>query len=117
MSNVVRIPGDVFGGIELKTEKRTTLFSGADALSNRIDVYQAFIGWTTAWSDIGGRNVFNQIAHGSPGGLNAHNDADAFSLFSNGRITSGDYAYASAQFTRTNSRPIPSWMPATVRAA
>jgi Haemolysin secretion/activation protein ShlB/FhaC/HecB len=37
--------------------------------------------------------------------VNAHNDADAFSLFSNGRITSGDYAYAAAQFTRTTRLP------------
>jgi hemolysin activation/secretion protein len=105
VSNFVRIPGDVFGGIELKTEKRTTLFSGADALSNRVDVYQAFIGWNDAWSDIAGHNVFNLVVHDSPGGVNAHNEADAFSLFSNGRITSGDYAYAAAQFTRTTRLP------------
>jgi hemolysin activation/secretion protein len=105
VSNFVRLPGDVFGGIELKSEKRATLFSGTDALNNSIDVFQAFIGWTDAWSDIGGHNVFNLVVHASPGGVNAHNDADAFSLFSNGRITSGDYVYAAAQFTRTTRLP------------
>ncbi|MGC1303691.1 MAG: ShlB/FhaC/HecB family hemolysin secretion/activation protein [Caulobacteraceae bacterium] len=101
VSNYVRFPGDLFAGIELKTEKRTTFFAGEDVLNNSINVYQAYGGWADAWSDIGGHNAFNLIIHGSPGGIDTHNDAAAFTLFSNGRVTSGDYVYATAQFSRT----------------
>jgi hemolysin activation/secretion protein len=105
VSNFVSLPGDVFAGLELKTEKRTTFFSGLDVLNNSIDVYQTYAGWSDAWSDIGGHNVFNLTIHGSPGGLGSRNSADAFTLFSNGRVTSGDYVYVNAQFSRTTRLP------------
>jgi hemolysin activation/secretion protein len=105
VSNFVRFPGDVFAGVELKSEKRKTFFSGQDVLSNAVNVYQAYGGWSDAWSDIAGHNAFNLIIHGSPGGLDSRNNAAAFTLFSNGRVTSGDYVYASAQFSRTTRLP------------
>lgn len=105
VSNFVRFPGDVFAGIELKSEKRKTFFSGLAVLSNAVNVYQAYAGWSDAWSDIAGHNTFNLMIHGSPGGLDSRNNADAFALFSNGRVTSADYVYATAQFSRTTRLP------------
>ncbi|MDB5479156.1 MAG: hypothetical protein JWO83_209 [Caulobacteraceae bacterium] len=105
VSNFVRFPGDVFAGVELKTERRTTFFSGLNVLSNSVNVYQAYAGWSDAWSDIGGHNAFNLIVRGSPGGLDSRNSANAFALFSNGRVTSADYVYATAQFNRTTRLP------------
>ena len=104
-SNFVRFPGDVFAGIELKSEKRKTFFSGQDVLSNAVNVYQAYAGWSDTWSDIAGHSAFNLIVHGSPGGVDSRNSGDAFSLFSNGRVTSADYVYATAQFSRTTRLP------------
>ncbi|HEX4183405.1 MAG TPA: ShlB/FhaC/HecB family hemolysin secretion/activation protein [Caulobacteraceae bacterium] len=105
MSNFVRLPGDIFTGLELKTEKRTTFFDGADVLNKNVNVYQLYGGWANAWSDIGGHNAFNLVVHGSPGGVDIHNNDDAFATFSNGRVTSSDYVYATAQFNRTTRLP------------
>jgi hemolysin activation/secretion protein len=105
VSNFARFPGDVFGGIELKTEKRTTFFSSLDALSNSVDIFQAYGGWSDAWSDIAGRSAVNLTVYGSPGDLNSRNGANAFTVFSNGRVTSGEYVYVNAQFSRTTRLP------------
>lgn len=105
VSNLVRLPGDLFGGVEVKTEKKTTLFGDVDVLHTSVNIYQLYAGWANAWSDMGGRNTFNLVVHGSPGGIDTHNTADAFAIFSDGRVTSGDYVYVTAQFSRTTRLP------------
>ena len=105
IDNFVRFPGDVFGGLELKTERRATYFFGVDALDHSINIYQAYIGYADAWSDAGGHNALNIVIHGSPGGLDHQNSDAAFDLFSGGRVTSGQYVYVTADFTRTTRLP------------
>jgi hemolysin activation/secretion protein len=105
LDNFVRFPGDVFGGLELKTERRATYFFGLDVLDHGINIYQAYIGYADAWSDAGGHNALNLVIHGSPGGLDRQNGDSAIDLFTGGRVTSGEYVYVTADFTRTTRLP------------
>ena len=105
LDNFVRFPGDVFGGLELKTERRATYFAGSDVIDHGINVYQAYIGYADAWSDGGGHNALNIVFHGSPGGLDRQNGDAALNLFTGGRVTSGQYGYVTADFTRTTRLP------------
>ncbi len=105
VSNFVRFPGDIFAGVEIKSERRISYFSGLEAVNNSIDVYQGYLGWENAWSDLTGRNDLTLTVHASPGGVDGHNSLAALALFSNYRIVAADYAYDDLQFSRTTRLP------------
>ena len=70
-----------------------------------MNVYQAFVGWSDAWSDAAGHNQLSYTLHLSPGGFSGPASDASLSTFSNGRVTQALYAYLSASFSRTTRLP------------
>lgn len=100
ISNFIPLPGDGLVGVEAKHEQRKTFFAGVDALNNAVEVYQLYAAWSYAEADSLGRSSASVTIHVSPGGLNDRNTSAALSIFTNGRVDSGRYAYVNAQFGR-----------------
>lgn len=105
LSNFSRLPGDITLGVEAKQESRNVFFTGLDVLDNRIQVYQAYLGWSVQWSNALGGESFAITIHDSPGGLNDLNSGAAFSSLTSGRVTRSSYQYVNLQFYQTTHLP------------
>jgi len=105
LSNLTNLRGDLTLGVEVKGERRDTIFNDGAAFHDAVEIYQFYGGWIYAWSDGLGRTAFNVAIHGSPGGVDYRNSAAAFTAFTGGRVKSGGYAYVNAQLAR--STPLP----------
>lgn len=93
-SNFVTLAGDLSAGIEARREDRTRTFGGLVIDQAAAEVYQAAVGWSDTWSGVfpGSLTI---TGRGSPGGLSAANSDAAFAAYSQGRVTSARYTYAS----------------------
>jgi hemolysin activation/secretion protein len=105
LSNFSPLPGDLAVGVEAKQERRQTFFQGTDVLDGAVDVYQVYVSWAYAWTDPSGKTLINVTAHDSPGGLTSLNAGRALAIFTNGRVTQGQYQYLNAQLSRTTRLP------------
>lgn len=103
LSNFVNAPGDILGGIEFKRQKRTVYFGEVDILSASANIYQLFAQWNYSAADRHGRTSLSLGAHVSPGGIDRHNSDAAMADISNGRVTSDNYSYFTADLTRVTS--------------
>jgi hemolysin activation/secretion protein len=97
ISNFIALPGDLTGGVEVKSLSQKTSFQSEDVQNGLAEVYQFYAGYTDAWSNRIGHGDLSVTVHFSPGDLDDRNDSTNFSTFSNGRITSATYAYGTLQ--------------------
>jgi hemolysin activation/secretion protein len=79
--------GDLLGGVELKHQLRTTIFDGTPVAEGSADVAQFVVGWCGRWSDHLGTNTFDVRLKSNPGGILTGNNSNAWSAFTNGRVT------------------------------
>jgi hemolysin activation/secretion protein len=79
--------GDLLGGVELKHQLRTTIFDGTPVAEGSADVAQFVVGWSGRWSDHLGTNTFDVRLKSNPGGILTGNNSNAWSAFTNGRVT------------------------------
>lgn len=100
MSNFSDLQGDISGGVELKRQKREIFFGAVSVLSQPIDVYQLYAGWSHAASDRFGRYDADFSVHASPGGLGDRNSSTAFQTYSSGRVQKASYIYLRGSYDR-----------------
>ena len=105
ISNFIALPGDLTGGVEVKSLSQKTFFESEDAQNGLAEVYQLYGGYADAWSDRIGHGDLSVTVHVSPGGLDERNSSTNFSTFSTGRITSATYAYGTLQADQTFRLP------------
>ena len=67
LSNLVRLPGDVSGGVEWSRQARHTFFGDVDVLDTSVDVFQLYGDWSNQWVDPRGAGSVDVSVHGSPG--------------------------------------------------
>jgi hemolysin activation/secretion protein len=108
LSNAVNLPGDVTAGIEAKREQHTTLFGGTEVVKGAFQVFEIYAGWSDVWSSAAGTTAVNVSIYESPGGVDRHNRDAALAAFTNDRVGSADYQYATAQISHTTRLPL-SW--------
>lgn len=101
LSNLVNMGGDLAAGVEVKRQKRDVFFGSIPVLSQPIDIYQLYAGWSDAAGDRLGRYDVDIAAHVSPGDLGASNSASAFRAYSGGRVTRANYVYLQGAYDRS----------------
>ena len=97
--------GDIYGGVEFKRLERTTYFSGTEVGAGSADLFQVVLGWSNRFDDPYGRTSIDLRMKVNPGGvLNGNADA-TWQAFTNGRVSSIDYAYLAADISRVTPLP------------
>lgn len=100
--------GDGRFGIEAKHQEAETLLDGAGggvASDLAVEVYQAYLGYSNAWTDPGGRSDLDLLVHISPGDLGAADGKTQALLFSKGRVGDVRYAYLGLTYDRAAKLP------------
>ena len=98
--------GDGRFGIEAKHQEAETTFIGAGKASDlSVEVYQAYLGYSNAWTDALGRSDLDLLLHISPGDLGAADGKAQALLFSKGRVSDVRYAYLALTYDRTTRLP------------
>ena len=105
LSDFIALPGDLTGGVEIKSLSQKTFFDSADVQNGLAEVYQLYGGYADAWSGWIGHGDLSLTVHVSPGGIDYRNSSTNFSTFSTGRITSATYAYGTLQADQTFRLP------------
>jgi hemolysin activation/secretion protein len=100
LSNFSNLPGDLSAGVELKHQKRDIFFGATSVLSQPIDVYQLYAGWSNSAPDRFGRYDVDVTLHVSPGDLGDGNTSAAFKTYSSGRVTQANYVYLQGAYDR-----------------
>jgi len=98
--------GDVFAGVELKHQQRTTFFDGLPVAQGDADIAQGVIGWSGHWLDPLGKNNLDVRVKSNPGGILPHNGRDDWNLFSNGRVTDNRTTFATVEYGRVTPLPL-----------
>lgn len=105
LSDFTRFEGDVAIGVEAKRQTRTVFFGGDAVLSSSVDVFQAYGAWSYRVNDRYGRSLLDLAVHASPGGLGSGNTASELAQFTNGRVRTARYAYATLNYVRLTRLP------------
>jgi hemolysin activation/secretion protein len=105
LSDLVPLPGDVSGGVEVSRQARHTFFGGVSVLEPTVDIFQIYGDWSNHWSDRFGASSLDISVHGSPGGVDGLDTGAAFANFTNGRVTDSAYVYGQANITRQTLLP------------
>ncbi|WP_413205495.1 ShlB/FhaC/HecB family hemolysin secretion/activation protein [Rhodospirillum sp. A1_3_36] len=86
--------GDVRIGVAPKWLQRETDYLGTTVAKGSAQVFDLSLGWSGRWTDgTGGSTEIDLRVVGNPGGLLKDNTDAAWSTYSNGRVTSAQYAY------------------------
>jgi hemolysin activation/secretion protein len=105
LSNIVALPGDISGGVELSHQARSTLFGGVSVVYGAVNIYQFYGDWSDHWSDRFGSTSLDLSAHGSPGSIDDLNTSAALSAFTSGQVKKASYVYGQANITRQTELP------------
>jgi hemolysin activation/secretion protein len=105
LSNLVPLPGDVSGGVEVSHQARDTFFGPFLVLQGAVNVYQLYGDWSNHWSDRFGATALVVSVHGSPGGIDRLNTSAAFADYTDGRVLRAAYVYGAASVTRQTFLP------------
>ncbi|WP_235860669.1 ShlB/FhaC/HecB family hemolysin secretion/activation protein [Roseibium suaedae] len=97
--------GDLYGGVELKRLERKTYFLGTPVADGAVDLFQLVLGWSRNFSDPYGRTALDLRVKANPDGVLHGNSAEAWRLFSNGRVNGVSYAYLAADVSRITPLP------------
>lgn len=102
LSNLVpAFRGDIYGGLESAHQLKETYFLGSHELSQSVDLYQLFVGWTGGFVTPAGDTELDISLHSSPGSVTPHNDAADFKSFSRNRVSSARYDFVQATVGHT----------------
>ena len=99
------VPGDLLGGVELKHQLRKTIFDGTPVAEGSADVAQLVVGWNGRWSDNLGTNTLDVRFKSNPGGILSGNNSQAWSAFTNGRVTDVQTNFVTLEFGRLTPLP------------
>jgi hemolysin activation/secretion protein len=102
---VLPATGDLLGGVELKHQLRTTIFDGTPVAEGGASVAQLVVGWNGRWSDNLGTNNLDVRFKSNPGGILSGNNSQAWSAFTNGRVTDVQTNFATLEFGRVTPLP------------
>lgn len=105
LSNLLPLPGDVSGGIEISHQARDTFFGPFLVLQGAVNVYQLYGDWSNHWTDRFGTTALVVSVHGSPGGIDRLNTSAAFADFTDGRVLHAAYVYGEASVSRQTFLP------------
>jgi hemolysin activation/secretion protein len=106
LSNILAaLPGEAVVGVEAKRETGSTIFADEPVQHGDVDVFQVYVGYSGQESDGLGRTSGDVTLHISPGGVNSRNTDADFAVASQGRSRSAEYAYISADLTRSFQLP------------
>ncbi|WP_198164217.1 ShlB/FhaC/HecB family hemolysin secretion/activation protein [Bradyrhizobium jicamae] len=97
--------GDLLGGVELKQQLRTTIFDGTPVAEGSADVAQLVVGWNGRWSDNLGTNTLDVRLKSNPGGVLPGNNSNAWSAFTNGRVTDTQTNFVTLEYGRVTPLP------------
>jgi hemolysin activation/secretion protein len=97
--------GDLLGGVELKHQLRTTIFDGTPVAEGGASVAQLVVGWNGRWSDNLGTNNLDVRFKSNPGGILSGNNSQAWSAFTNGRVTDVQTNFVTLEFGRVTPLP------------
>jgi hemolysin activation/secretion protein len=100
-----RTTGDLLGGVELKHQLRTTIFDGTPVAEGSADVAQLVVGWNGRWSDNLGTNTLDVRFKSNPGGVLPGNNSNAWSAFTNGRVTDTQTNFVTLEYGRVTPLP------------
>ena len=100
-----RTTGDLLGGVELKHQLRTTIFDGTPVAEGSADVAQLVVGWNGRWSDNLGTNNLDVRFKSNPGGILPYNNSNAWSAFTNGRVTDTQTNLVTLEYGRVTPLP------------
>ena len=98
--------GDLLGGVELKSQLRTTIFEGVAVGEGKAQVAQIVVGWNGRWSDTLGTNNLDVRVKSNPGGVLSGNNSPAWSSFSNGRVTDVHTNFVDLEYGRVMPLPV-----------
>lgn len=86
--------GDIYGGVSPKWLERKIWYQGVEVADGSAGVFDLILGWSNFWQRAGsGSTALDLRLVGNPGDVVSGNDDASWTLFSNGRVTSADYAY------------------------
>lgn len=98
--------GDLAGGVELKSQLRTTIFDGVPVGEGQAQVAQLVVGWSGRWPDRLGTNSLDVRLKSNPGGVLSGNNSAAWSSFTNGRVTDVHTHLATVEYGRVTPLPM-----------
>lgn len=98
--------GDLLGGVELKSQLRTTIFDGVAVGEGKAEVAQVVIGWNGRWSDALGTNNLDVRLKSNPGGILSGNSSPAWTSFTNGRVTDVHTNFVTLEYVRLTPLPM-----------
>lgn len=93
--------GDWLAGVELKRQNRMTFTNGVEVANGDVDVAQIVTGWSGRWTDPFGINTLDARLKVNPGDVLARNTAADWNVYTNGRVTDIQTAFATLEFGRT----------------
>lgn len=98
--------GDLYAGVAPKWLNRNTWYQGIEVAQGQVGVLDIIAGWNVSWlRPGGGASAIDLRLVANPGGGVADNTDLAWSLFTNGRVTSAQYFYAYGTFNQTTPLP------------
>ena len=98
--------GDLLGGVELKSQLRTTIFDGVAVGEGKAEVAQLVVGWNGRWSDALGTNNLDVRLKSNPGGILSGNNSSAWNSFTNGRVTDVHTNFVTLEYGRVTPLPM-----------
>ena len=105
LSNIVPLPGDIVGGVEISRQSRHTFFGGVNVLNETVDIFQLYGEWTNRWTDPLGGLTIDATVHGSPSRFDQFNTDARFADFTNGRVMRASYVYGDLNMVRQTLLP------------
>ena len=98
--------GDLLGGVELKSQLRTTIFDGVPVAEGGAEVAQLVVGWSGRWPDQLGTNNLDVRLKSNPGGIMSGNKSAAWNSFTNGRVTDVHTNLVTLEYGRVTPLPM-----------
>jgi hemolysin activation/secretion protein len=98
--------GDLLGGVELKSQLRTTIFDGIPVAEGNAEVAQLVVGWSGRWPDQFGTNNLDVRLKSNPGGIMSGNSSAAWNSFTNGRVTDVHSNFVTLEYGRVTPLPM-----------
>ncbi|WP_208948526.1 ShlB/FhaC/HecB family hemolysin secretion/activation protein [Segnochrobactrum spirostomi] len=93
--------GEIYGGVTPRWLSRKTWYQGTDIAEGSAGVFDLVAGWAGSWDHAeGGSTALDVRLLVNPGGLVPGNNDATWETFSNGRVTSAEYAYLYATLTQ-----------------
>ncbi len=98
--------GDLYAGVAPKWLNRNTWYQGTEVAQGQAGVFDIIAGWNASWRQAGGGSTAIDLRLvTNPGGVVSDNSDKAWSLYTNGRVTSANFFYAYGTFNQVTPLP------------